>query len=105
MTCLSSPLASGHTLSPDEVETLARRRAAARMGWYVHALVFVVVNSALGLLAWFTGHHWAIYPTLGWGLGLLLHGAGVWLSLGGGGLQERLLTQERARLAHLRDPW
>ena len=106
MTCLTSPrYATGRTYSADEVETLAQRRAAARMGWYVHALVFVAVNSALSLLAWLSGHHWAIYPMLGWGLGLLLHGAGVWLSLGGGGLQQRLLAQERARLAPLRDPW
>ncbi len=52
-----------------------------------------------------TGRHWAIFPALGWGLGLLLHGLGVWLALGGGGLQQRLLEQERARLASQRDPW
>jgi hypothetical protein len=50
-------------------------------------------------------HHWAIFPALGWGLGLLLHGLGVWLSLGGGGLQQRLIDQERARLSSQRDPW
>lgn len=109
MSCLSSRLtaraALGETLSAEAAETLARRRAGARMGWYVHALVFVVVNSALALLSFSTGHHWAVYPALGWGLGLMLHGLGAWLSLGGGGLQERLLMQERARLASQRDPW
>lgn len=45
-----------------------------------------------------SGRHWAIYPALGWGLGLLIHGLVVWLVLGGGGLQQRLVAQERERL-------
>lgn len=88
-----------------DLEATARRRVAARLGWYAHAFVYLVVNAALAALSLSTGHHWAIFPALGWGLGLLLHGLGVWLSLGGGGLQQRLLEQERARLASQRDPW
>jgi hypothetical protein len=49
--------------------------------------------------------HWALYPALGWGLGLLIHGAVVWLVLPGNRLRERLLAQERARLLAARDPW
>jgi hypothetical protein len=90
---------------PNDPETTARRRAGARMGWYVHAMVFVAVNAVLMLISFSTGRHWAIFPALGWGLGLLLHGLGVWLALGGGGLQQRLIEQERARLARQRDPW
>lgn len=82
----------------DDLERLARRRAGARMGWYVHALVFLAVNAVLATLSFSTGRHWAIYPALGWGLGLLIHGLVVWLVLGGGGLQQRLLAQERDRL-------
>ena len=82
----------------DDLDRLARRRAAARMGWYVHALVFLAVNAALATLSLSSGRHWAIYPALGWGLGLLIHGLVVWVVLGGGGLQQRLVTQERERL-------
>ena len=88
-----------------DLDRLARRRACARMGWYAHALVYLVVNLVLAALSFGTGRHWAIFPALGWGLGLLLHGLGVWLALGGGGLQQRLIDQERARLASQRDPW
>lgn len=90
---------------PADLEATVRRRVAARMGWYAHALVYLVVNAGLAALSLSTGRHWALYPALGWGLGLLLHGMGVWLALGGGGLQQRLLEQERARLASQRDPW
>ncbi|MDR7094639.1 2TM domain-containing protein [Hydrogenophaga laconesensis] len=85
----------------DDLDRLARRRAAARMAWYVHALVFLAVNAVLAALSLSSGRHWAIYPALGWGLGLLIHGLVVWVVLGGGGLQQRLVAQERERL--LRD--
>jgi hypothetical protein len=82
----------------DDLDRLARRRAGARMGWYVHALVFLAVNAVLAMLSLSSGRHWAIYPALGWGLGLLIHGLVVWVVLGGGGLQQRLVEQERERL-------
>ncbi|MCJ0762455.1 2TM domain-containing protein [Variovorax sp. CYS-02] len=92
-------------LNADEIERLARKRAGVRMGWYIHALVFIAVNTLLTALSLASGRHWAIFPALGWGLGLLIHGVVVFLALPGGGLHERLLQQERARLAHQRDPW
>jgi hypothetical protein len=98
----------GHTRGIPEdtpLEATARRRAAARLGWYTHALVYLAVNAVLMLIALGTGRTWALFPALGWGLGLLLHGLGVWLSLGGGGIHQRLIEQERARLASQRDPW
>lgn len=49
----------------NDLDRLARRRAGARMGWYVHALVFLSVNSVLALLSISNGRHWAIYPALG----------------------------------------
>ena len=107
MARLTTPLSHMHRgIAPDaDLEAAARRRAGARMGWYVHAVVYLVVNALLAALALSAGRHWAIFPALGWGLGLLLHGLGVWLALGGGGIQQRLLEQERARLASQRDPW
>ena len=35
---------------------------------------------------------------LGWGLGLLIHGAAVWIALPGGSLHGQLLERERAAL-------
>jgi hypothetical protein len=93
------------TLSPDAIEQLARKRASAKLGWLIHASVYVAVNSFLVLTALYQGKNWAVFPLLGWGLGLAIHGAAVWLSCGGGALHERLLMRERARLAPQRDPW
>ncbi len=81
----------------DSQERLARRRAAAKMGWLIHALVYVCVNAGLALIAWQTGRAWHLYPLAGWGLGLAIHGLAVWLG-SGANLHQRLLEAERQKL-------
>ena len=90
-------------MTPEQLDRLARRRAGAKLGWYLHALVFITANA--GLAAGLTGQNWAIFPALGWGLGLGIHGAVVFLAMAGGGWRERLVQQERERLLARRDPW
>ena len=76
------------------------------MGLVVHATVYLLVNLGLWGFALATGHHWAIIPTLGWGLGLAVHAAVVVvLAMPGAGLYQRLLQHERLRLQTRRDPW
>ena len=82
-----------------QLERLARKRAGAKMGWYVHALVYVCVNAGLALISWQSGRPWFLYPLAGWGLGLAIHGLAVWLGSGGAGLHQRLLQAERDKLA------
>lgn len=93
------------TLSGSDIERLAHKRAGARMGLYAHATVYVLVNLGLWTMALLSGKHWAVFPTLGWGLGLLVHTAIVLLAMPGASAYQRLLQQERARLQTLRDPW
>ncbi|QOF76773.1 2TM domain-containing protein [Variovorax sp. 38R] len=81
-----------------DLEKRARRRAGAKMGWYIHAFVYVVVNLGLVGLAASRGHTWAVYPLMGWGLGLLIHGAVVWFLAPGGGFYDRLVARERRTL-------
>ena len=86
------------------LEHLALRRARAKLGWGLHAAVFLAVNTGMVTLSLATGRHWAIYPLLGWGLGLAIHGLAVWLLAPGNNLMERLVARERAAL-QARDPW
>jgi hypothetical protein len=92
-------------LQADDLERLARKRAGAKMGWYIHAIVYIAVNLMMAALSAMSERHWAVYPALGWGLGLAIHGAVVFLVTGGGGLHERMVRQERQRLSLQRDPW
>ena len=50
------------------LERQARRQAGAKLGWYIHAFVYVAVNLMLVLLSTVSGKHWAIFPALvgGW---------------------------------------
>ncbi|CAA2107206.1 2TM domain-containing protein [Variovorax paradoxus] len=93
-----NPTTLNSSRSPSEVERLARRRAGAKMGWYIHAFVYVVVNLGLVTLSAARGHSWAMYPLMGWGLGLLIHGAVIWF-VAGGGFYDRLVERERRALA------
>ena len=89
-------------LSAEEIERLSRRRASAKLGWYVHATVYLLVNLLLfALSSQGLGHRsWSLFPLLGWGLGLALHGVSVFLL---GDLRERLVERERERLRSAQD--
>jgi hypothetical protein len=88
----------------NDIDRLARRRAKAKIGWFIHATAYVTVNLLLVAFSLASGHGWAIYPALGWGLAL--HGAAVWLFAPGGQMLERMVERERVRLAGAKgDPW
>ena len=87
-------------LSPEAIEQLARRRAGAKLGWFVHALVFTLVNLAIFAMSryGFGDRPWSVFPLLGWGLGLALHGVSVFVLGAGSGIRERMVQRERERL-------
>jgi hypothetical protein len=86
------------------LESTARRRAGLKLGWYIHAGVYVAVNLLLASLSLLQGRHWAVFPALGWGLGLAIHGIVVFF-VAGSGLRERMVERERRRLMAQKDPW
>ena len=76
----------------------ARRRVNQKMGFYIHATVFVVVNLGLAALGWAGGRSWHLWPLAGWGLGLAIHGIVTFASLNGDGLREQMMEREVERL-------
>ena len=36
---------SSMPMTPEDLDRLARRRANAKLGWYLHAMAFVLVNA------------------------------------------------------------
>ena len=93
-----------NTLTNEEIDRIARKRAGAKLGWYAHAVVYVVVNAFLFAISFegITHRPWSIYPAFGWGVGLALHGLAVFLLGSGSGLRERLEQRERERLQQRR---
>ena len=92
-----------NTTTPDNIERLARRRAGAKLGWYIHAGVYIAVNLLLALLSAMSDRHWAVFPAFGWGIGLAIHGVVVFVLTGGGGLHGQMVQRERDRLNLKRD--
>ena len=77
----------------------ARRRVALKTGFFIHALVFTLVNLGLFTLNQaIGGRPWAHFPLWGWGLGLAIHGTVTFVKLTGDGWRDRMLMAEVARL-------
>lgn len=59
----------------------ARKHAKVKFDFYVHLAVYVLVISALLIVNLLTDSEylWFIWPALGWGIALLLHGASAFL--------------------------
>lgn len=99
-TCSPRMVRAMPLLSEDEIERIARKRAGAKLGWYIHAAVYVVVNLVLfGASQYGFGQRsWSVVPMLGWGVGLALHGISVFMLGTDSALRERLVRRERERL-------
>ena len=61
---------------------IARKRAIAKLGFYIHAATFVSVNLILIAVNLMTAPQnlWFYWPLLGWGIGLLFHGLLIFLA-------------------------
>jgi hypothetical protein len=82
-----------------DLERLARKRVGMKLGWAIHAVVYVLVNLGLLVLNAASGsYHWSVWPLAGWGLGLAIHGAVVAFALRGEGIRRRMLDDEIAAL-------
>ncbi|HEU0031967.1 MAG TPA: 2TM domain-containing protein [Kofleriaceae bacterium] len=65
----------------EELEKIAKRRVQARLGFGIHASMYVMVNAGLLLIWAFTGagYPWFVWPMLGWGVGVLAHALALWI--------------------------
>lgn len=57
----------------------AKRRVEAIKGFYLHLLIFIVVNAGLIFLNLYTSpdNLWFFWPLFGWGIGLFFNAIGV----------------------------
>ncbi len=92
-------------MTPANIDTLARKRVKAKLGWYTHLTVYLIVNAFLISLSVWQDRNWAIFPLLGWGLGLVLHGISVWFAGAGSAMREGMVERERQKLASQQDAW
>jgi len=63
----------------EQIYRRARRRAGAKLSFYIHAAVFTLVMILLAVINLTTGPDtlWVVFPFAGWGLGLAVHGLAI----------------------------
>ena len=82
-----------------ELRRLAERRADVKLGFRTHLIAYLLVNAGLvtiNLIQTPGGYFWAIWPIIGWGLGLAAHFVAVYHF--GGAVRERAVEAELKRL-------
>ena len=83
---------------------IARRRAGAKYGFFIHLAVFIAMNALLFAINQRAAPeiHWHLFPLGGWAIGLTLHGLAVFLS--DSGLRERMVENELRKLEARHSP-
>ncbi len=74
----------------------SKKRVEARIGFYIHLLVYLAVNTVLIIIniTTFPEYYWFKWPLLGWGIGLLFHALGLYASSMGASVKERMIKKE-----------
>jgi len=65
----------------------ALKQARELRGFYNHLFIYILVNTFLGLIDWFSDPNewWFYWPLLGWGVGLAAHGLNTYMGVRGFG--------------------
>jgi len=68
-------------MSDTDAYAAAKRRAEAKYGFYIHLTVYAAVMVLLLVINLITSADslWFVWPLLGWGLAVLLHGLRVFV--------------------------
>ncbi len=82
----------------DKLETyeLAKKRVEAKLEFYIHFVVFIVVIAMLYYINITTSpqYLWFKWPLLGWGIGVFFHGITTFLISEGSAIKERMIDRE-----------
>jgi hypothetical protein len=83
-------------MTNQEVYSNAKKKVEARLSFYTHLAVYLVVNTLFIILnLWITaGYFWAIWPMIGWGSGLIIHGLFTFVFDTESSLKARLIEKE-----------
>jgi 2TM domain len=77
----------------------AKARVEVKVGFYIHLVVFVVVNLLLTIINLSTSayYSWAKWPLMGWGLALAIDALRVFVFPSGSAIKEQMIENELAK--------
>ena len=86
-------------MSEEKLRQLARERARAKTGFYIHLIIYIIVNILLVSIWYITSgpseFPWFIFPLIGWGIAVIVHGLATF---SGKSLEDRMTERELAKL-------
>ena len=82
----------------------AQKAVNEKIGFYIHLSVYLLVNAFFHVLNYVEGgYYWAVWPALGWGIGLLFHGLGVFGFFSSPGWKQRQIQKELEKQRKLKE--
>jgi hypothetical protein len=74
----------------------AERKVEARLGFYGHLGIYILVNALLVVINFLTSpeYLWSLWPLLGWGIGLVAHMLKVFAIIDGSDLKRRMVEKQ-----------
>ena len=89
-------------MTEEELRKIARKRAKAKTGFYIHLIVYIIVNIMLISIWYFTsdsnGLPWFVFPLVGWGIALVIHGVVAFRGSSLENMEDRMTERELAKL-------
>jgi hypothetical protein len=83
----------------NDLEEVAKKRVQTRMGFIIHLTMYLAMN--VGFIAiWYLtgrGYPWFMWPAIGWGIGIIAHGAALLVGPGSA-TEKRAIDRELQRL-------
>mgnify|MGYP002779629124 FL=1 len=91
-------------MTNQDLYKVAEKRAKAKLGFYIHATVYVLVTVfQIGINSFTTPDEmWSIFPALGWGVGVTAHYLGVFV-FADWQIKEFLIEDEMVRLKQMQE--
>ena len=80
----------------------AKKRVEAKIAFYLHLAVYIVVNLLLIIinLATSTGYIWFKWPLLGWGIAIGFHALMTFVFSGGSVIKEKMIEKEMEQMGN-----
>jgi hypothetical protein len=90
-----------NAMQNQEAYQRAKKRAEAKIGFYLHLAVYIVVNILLIIINFSTSteYLWFKWPLIGWGIGVFFHALGTFVFSGGSVIKERMIEKEMQKEA------
>ena len=84
----------------EEIYQKAKKRVEAKIRFYLHLTVYIVVNILLIIvnITTSTKYLWFKWPLIIWGLGLLFHSIGIRFSSAGYSIKDLMIEKEMRKL-------